>query len=320
MFKYLRSRIGFLCLSIGLCLILTLYFLAIGVEIIHIYYPLFLCLLAIATYMYFDYKKFKNVQNCFSKIGRINSLKDIEELLYHAEYIGLYNEIDSLSTKLSDEINTFKNQKNELLSYLMLWSHQIKIPISSLLLMAERTDEAKKFEIEIYKINDYIKLLINMLKLNDIHNDISIENINLHNLIEECIKYFSPHFIAKNLSVDIKNCDINILSDKKLLRIALEQILSNSCKYSSNSKVEIYFDNYKLYIKDHGIGIAKEDISRIFERSFSGLNGKIDNKSSGIGLFVAQKVLGVIGFKLDCTSQKGKGTTMIIDMSNLTKL
>lgn len=205
---------------------------------------------------------------------------------------------------------------SELLDYYTLWVHQIKTPIAASQLLSQNVAEPAlkaQLEQELFKIDSYTNLVLQYLRLESFHEDLVVEQENLEDLVKEVVKKYAIFFIRKNLTLSLHDLEGKVVTDKKWLLVLLEQILSNSLKYTSQGGIEIYLEEGILYIKDTGIGIQDSDMLRVFERGFSGYNGRLTQQSSGLGLYLSKKIADKLGHDLYLTSQLGQGTTVCID-------
>ena len=138
---------------------------------------------------------------------------------------------------------------------------------------------------------------------------------NVEDLVKEIVKKYAIFFIQKGLSLNLHDLDRTIITDRKWFVVILEQVLSNSLKYTSQGGIEIYFQEDTLYIKDSGLGIQDADLLRVFERGFSGYNGRLTQQSSGLGLYLSKKIADELGHQISIASQVGHGTTVMISFS-----
>lgn len=221
--------------------------------------------------------------------------------------------------------STYVNEKKDLEEYFLLWTHQIKTPITvaNLILNKKSDPDTKKLKEEIFYIEEYTNMAINYIKLTDRATDMDIEKVDLDRLIKTLLKKYSLIFINKKISLDYKDTKVEILTDSKLLSIMIEQIISNALKYTEEGKIRISFDKEKstLSIMDTGIGIRDEDLVKIFDRGYSGFNGRVNHKSSGLGLFLVREISKILKLRVKVKSKLGEGSEFfIIFPANLTKL
>lgn len=221
--------------------------------------------------------------------------------------------------------STYINEKKDLEEYFLLWTHQIKTPITvaNLILNKKSDPDTKKLKEEIFYIEEYTNMAINYIKLTDRATDMDIEKVDLDRLIKTLLKKYSLIFINKRISLDYRDTKVEILTDSKLLSIMIEQIISNALKYTEDGKITISFDKEKstLSIMDTGIGIRDEDLVKIFDRGYSGFNGRVNHKSSGLGLFLVSEISKILKLRVEVKSKLGQGSEFfIIFPANLTKL
>lgn len=211
-----------------------------------------------------------------------------------------------------------REKLNDLMDYYTLWAHQIKTPIAaSSLLVGEIEDKKVKnqLEQELFKIESYVNIVLQYLRLESFHEDLVLKKENLEDLVKEIVKKYAIFFIQKGLSLNLHDLDRTIITDRKWFVVILEQVLSNSLKYTSQGGIEIYFQEDTLYIKDSGLGIQDADLLRVFERGFSGYNGRLTQQSSGLGLYLSKKISDELGHQISIASQVGQGTTVMISFS-----
>ena len=235
----------------------------------------------------------------------------------------LAEKLDEREAEFYQKKSDAENRYNDLVDYYTLWVHQIKTPIAaSKLLVSEVTDRQLKqqLEQEIFKIDSYTNLVLQYLRLESFHDDLVLKKENIENLVKEVIRKYAIFFIQKSLSINMHDLDRGIVTDKKWLLVVIEQILSNSLKYTNEGGIEIYMDGQDLCIKDTGIGIKNSDVLRVFERGFSGYNGRMTEQSSGLGLYLTQKISQELGHQIHIESELGQGTTVRIKFAEVNLL
>lgn len=206
--------------------------------------------------------------------------------------------------------------------FFVLWAHQIKTPIAAmnLLLQDEETDIAGCRR-ELFKIENYVELALNYTRFENISKDLVLEKCALEPMVRQIVKKYSTVFIHKHLKVELKDLEVGIMTDEKWFCFVLEQLLSNALKYTNKGGIRIYTnrdgDRTEVVIKDSGVGIRSEDMPRIFEKGFTGYNGRSDKKASGIGLYLCKGVCDKLGHGIKVESVEGKGTKIILDVSGI---
>lgn len=213
----------------------------------------------------------------------------------------LRHEIERLSLQSSAE-------NSEMRDYYTLWVHQIKTPISAmrLLLQTEKTEEKSRLEGELFKIEQYVEMVLQYIRLGSDTTDFVIKPCPLDRLIASALKKYAGLFILKKISLDYTPFEKSVITDEKWFVFVLEQLISNALKYTKKGKISIYLDENTLVIEDEGIGIAPEDLPRVFEKGFTGINGRGDEKSSGIGLFLSKKIMNRLAHGLELESEDRK--------------
>lgn len=304
---YLRSRSRLLVYLISLTFLVLLFqFLFASLGIYFLYFFLLCCFV---TILFFTWDILVEMQVYRQEIlyGEREVKSPLEKVLaekLEAREMELYQQRSDAERKLTD-----------LLDYYTLWVHQIKTPIAaSQLLVAEVVDRQLKqqLEQEIFKIDSYTNLVLQYLRLESFHDDLVLKQVQIEDLVKEIIRKYALFFIQKGLNVNLHDLDKEIVTDKKWLLVVIEQIISNSLKYTKEGGLEIYMEGQELCIKDTGIGIKNSDVLRVFERGFSGYNGRLTQQSSGLGLYLSKKISEELGHQIRIESEVGKGTIVRI--------
>ena len=221
----------------------------------------------------------------------------------------------------------FEDQKRytEMMDYYGMWAHQIKTPIAAMRILVqsgmdrEENEENQKLfrqlQMELFKTEQYVEMVLSYLKIGDIAKDMELERCDLGKVVRQAVKKYSRLFILQKLSLEMGEIAEIVLTDEKWLSFVVEQILSNALKYTKSGSVSIYLEQEGvLVIKDTGIGISAEDLPRIMEKGYTGYNGRIDKRSTGIGLYLCKKVMDKLHHQLRIDSEDGKGTKVVLDL------
>ena len=199
----------------------------------------------------------------------------------------------------------------DLTSYYTLWVHQIKTPIAAMdLLLQAGPDRATEMEIELQKIAQYVDMVLQYLRLDSTAKDLVLQRCQLDAVVRQTVRKYAKLFILKKIQLVFQETKWEVLSDEKWLCFLLEQLLSNALKYTpEGGKISIFLEGEtNLVIADTGIGIAPEDLPRVFEKGFTGNNGRMDKKATGIGLYVCRRVTNLLGHTISIASEPGVGT------------
>lgn len=280
-----------------------------------IVYMLCLYLFIILIYFFKDYRKYKNHHRNLEYLKEnLDFLDDFPQDIYLEEKT--YQEIIQQLHKKAFQLSKDNQQKyNDMIDYYTKWVHQIKTPIAGLKLIIQNDYPDEKMLVELLKIEQYVNMALQYVRLDHIHHDLSFQKVSLDNLVSQEIKKQSLFFFQKNLKVDYQIQDQQILTDEKWSSFVIEQILSNALKYTKEGSITFYNDHEKLYIKDSGIGIKESDLPRVFERGFTGFQGRNDKKASGLGLYLCKNIFDQLGHLISIESKVGQGTTVCLDFS-----
>lgn len=206
----------------------------------------------------------------------------------------------------------------DMTDYYSMWAHQIKTPMAAmdLLLQEETSSNKAAMEAELLKIGQYVEMVLSYVRLGSDSTDYVLRTVELDPLVRQAVRKFSGIFILKRIRLDLEKIDRRVLTDEKWLSFVVEQVLSNALKYTPDGgAIRIYGDGETLVIADSGIGIRPEDISRVFEKGFTGYNGRADKKSTGIGLYLCREVMDRLGHGITLTSRPGQGTLVRLDLA-----
>ena len=203
--------------------------------------------------------------------------------------------------------------------FFALWAHQIKTPIAALnLLLQEEEQDIAACRQELFKIESYVEMALNYLRFEEMSNDLVLERNSLEQLVRQVVRKYATIFIYNHISIQLEHLDYTVLTDEKWFCFMLEQILSNALKYTKQGSVKIYAEETEnglhIFVKDTGIGIKREDLPRIFEKGFTGYNGRMDKKASGLGLYLCKGVCGKLGHGISVSSKEGEGTTVTLTL------
>lgn len=208
-------------------------------------------------------------------------------------------------------------RQKEQMDYFTLWAHQAKLPIAAMRLCLD-TDpiDQKELKMQLLRMEQYTDMVLAYLRMNSTQTDYVFREQDLDDLIRQAIRHFSSEFIYRKVMLDFKETHTCVLTDEKWFVFVLEQFLSNALKYTNpKGKIMIYLqDEHELVIEDNGIGIEQSDLKRVFERGFTGYNGRIDKKASGLGLYLCKEILDKLNHSIAIESKRHQGTKVIITL------
>lgn len=298
---------------------LVLFLYAVKIEAI-LYALLLISFFWIILLIYYIYKIRLKHQFIKSLINQDTFMLD--QLIVPNELIekDYYLLIDKIYHDNLTQQNQALTKYNNLQDITTLWAHQIKTPISAmrLLLQQDESDENNEIREELFEIEKYVQMLLGYYRLNSESNDFVIRRIDCEPIIRTVIREYAKFFIRKKIQIDVSNLNITVLSDEKWLGFVFEQILSNALKYTYEGKITISTEKgHTIVIEDTGIGIQEEDLPRVFEKGYTGYNGRSDKKSTGLGLYLSKLILNKLGHTITIDSVLNKGTTVRINLENV---
>ena len=227
--------------------------------------------------------------------------------------------IYSLNKQLENCISSWENERMENIDYYTTWIHQIKTPISvmEMILQGEDTKEHRQLQAELFRIEQYVEMVLSYIRLGSTTNDFVFRKCNIGEVVKQAVRKYAGQFVEKRLCLHFEAKDIYTITDEKWLGFIIEQILSNAIKYTREGEITIEIGEDKvLSVKDTGIGIASEDLPRIFEKGFTGYNGREDKKSTGLGMYLCKQAADRLGIRLYADSRPGEGSCFYLDLNN----
>ena len=216
-----------------------------------------------------------------------------------------------------DSGNRWQARWRDSLDYYTTWVHQIKTPISvmRMTLEGEDTEEHRELSSQLFRIEQYVEMVLSYLRLESDSSDYVFQEYDLDSILRQAIRKYAPLFVRQRVRLVYEPVRRTVLTDEKWLLFIVEQILSNSLKYTRSGSVTITVSpDAVLRIADTGMGIAPEDLPRIFEKGFTGYNGRADKKSTGLGLYLCRMAAERLSHRIWAESQPGKGASVFLDL------
>ena len=210
-----------------------------------------------------------------------------------------------------------QEQEAERTEYYTTWVHQIKTPIASMRLALENEDTplGRGLGEELQRIEQYVQMVLTYQRLDSADTDYVFRECAIDQVVKGALRKFAGQFIRKGLRLDYTPIEKTVVTDEKWLSFVVEQLLSNALKYTPQGGVSIYMEGESLCIRDTGIGIAPEDLPRIFERGYTGCNGRADKKATGLGLYLCRRICANLGHSISAESAPGVGTLVRLDLT-----
>jgi len=316
--QYKFTILLFIMIFIAFWFILWLY----NTSLEPVFYATILCFIAAALFMIVHFIKFvKRHRKLLHLMKQANSspLLVQHNLPFPSNLMEEdYNKIISvILTDYQEQRAMQEAFRLDIMDYYSAWVHQIKTPIAAMRMKLQMEDTQVNHSLltDLFHIEQYVEMVLCYVRLDSESSDIVLAHYYLDAIIKECIHKYAGEFVHKRLALKYEETRKQVLTDEKWLAFIIEQVLSNAIKYTNEGLIRIFFNaDDILVIKDTGIGIAPEDLPRIFEKGYTGYNGRANKKSTGLGLYLSKKAAQKLSHRIWAESELGKGTTVYIDL------
>lgn len=314
--EVLRKNAAALIVFAATVLINTAVFLLYGILAEPLIYAMILSMAVLLVLMAVSYTREKRyrAERLRALSGILTEWQDLPEAHSLAEED--YREmIAALGTQMNRMAAEAEAGRQDMLDYYTAWVHQIKTPIAVMRLkLAEDTPEHRALSLELSRIERYAEMALQYIRIGSGTNDLVIREYALDTLVRDAVRKLAPQFVEKRLRLDYEKAEGMIVTDQKWFGVILEQLLSNAVKYTPSGTVTIRYSDGLLSVTDTGVGIAPEDLPRIFEKGYTGNNGRLDQRASGLGLYLARKAADLLAIPLRAESVQGQGSTFTLDL------
>ena len=316
--QYLRGKAGKIAAFFLFAVIFIASFALYHLPLAAVWYPSALCVILGLAVLLLDFRRVKARHETLRLI--LCQLPTLPETLPAAhtvpeeDYRALVQALCAQQRALETRMNA---QYQDMLDYYTLWAHQIKTPIASmrLSLQQEDTPKARQLLQELSRAEQYVGMVMVYLRLTDGGSDFVLRTCDLDAIVRQAVRRFAGEFITRKLKLCYEPLNAACVTDEKWLLFVVEQVLSNALKYTREGSITITMEHPKtLVIRDTGIGIAPEDLPRVFEMGYTGTNGRIDRHASGIGLYLCRRICQNLGHTITAQSAMGQGTTVYIGL------
>jgi signal transduction histidine kinase len=311
-----KNRIGLLLWGLTLLTELAV-FLLYNVMLEPLAYAaaltLFIGLVLLAVEVSAAWKRARERQRlCEAVLSEWNDLPEAKNL-EQADYGEM---IQKLGRCIRDMERDYAAQREDMLDYYTTWVHQIKTPIAVMkLYLAEETPEHRAMSAELFRMEQYVDMVLQYLRLSSGENDLVIREYKLDALIREAVRKYAAQFVLKKLKLTYIPTEMTVVTDRKWFCCILEQLLSNAIKYTpAGGGIAIGIEGDALRISDTGIGIAPEDLPRIFEKGYTGINGRLERSASGLGLYLTRRAADMLHIPIRVESKVGRGTAFTLHL------
>ncbi len=315
-FNYIKEKYVIIAVNLLIFIFFSFSFYLYRLPLVAVLYPYVICFLVQLVFAgvgFAHYKKRHEELELLKKnIDLLTDLTFKSNSCIEQDFIEILNVLIKHQRNVQDDFNL---RLKDTIQYYTVWVHQIKTPIASMRLLLQNEDSAlsRKLSTDLSKIERYVQMVMAYLRINSDNTDYLFAPCNLDSMIKQAVKSFSTEFIEKKIELIYKPIDEDVIIDEKWFLFLIEQIISNSLKYTHKGYIKIYLNSEGvLCVEDSGIGIAAQDLPRIFENGYTGNIGRIYKKSSGIGLYLCKTVCDKLNLSISAVSEPEKGTTIKI--------
>lgn len=319
---YLRERQAVLILWVVFLAALEVMLLAVSEPMLQIYIGIGIPAgLFLDMGLEFQKKKrfYDSVERQAQEMDQVYLLPEVVEDADFLEGKYLIQFLKEMETSMAERVKAYKKDHEEYKDYIEMWIHEVKLPIATGKMIAEnhRSEAMDSMEEELQKIEDYTEQALYYARSYNVEKDYLIKEVPLQTVVAEVLKKNKKVLIAEKIKIQMEGLETTVFTDSKWMVFVLNQIVSNSIKYRGKYPV-ISFSAAKrkeqvvFTIRDNGIGISAGEMGRVFEKGFTGSNGRGKQKSTGIGLYLCQKLCSRLGHTIHLFSKEGEGTEVSI--------
>lgn len=323
LYEFLKDHVISLLIVLALSLFISPLLFSFNRDLAFLF--LFLYYLAVVSVFFYEYFRRKRYYTkLLFALKKLDQKYLILEVLEHPHFLDgkiLEEVLYEVDKSMSEEVNRAKKRMLEFKEYVELWIHEVKIPLASAFLKIHNHPEAKRLTEEITRLENSVEQVLYYVRSENTEKDYLIKSCSLEDVVSVVVRKNKDSLLLKHIRVELKDLDKEVLTDAKWLEFMIGQIISNSIKYSKEKDAHIIFEAHEtkksitLVITDNGIGIPENDIPRVFEKSFTGENGRIGQSSTGMGLYLCKKLSDKLGHQIQLTSTLGKLTQVSLTFS-----
>ncbi|ABG84699.1 sensor histidine kinase [Clostridium perfringens] len=321
---FIKERIVFIIINSLILLFTALLLMVLKVDSFAILFIVIINEAGILIYHIFDYLRkkqyYNEIKENMESLDKKYLISEVIEEGTFTESKLIYDVICKGNKAMNDEIGEFKRGINDYREYIELWVHEIKTPIATCKLLIENNESPLTESIgeEVCKLENYIDQALFYTRSNTLEKDYIIKEMSLSSCVNKVLNNNADSLIKKRVKISLGDLEKQVYSDSKWIEFILGQIISNSIKYMNkeHKELKIYCNENSKYvilnIEDNGAGISEKDISRVFDKGFTGENGRKFGKSTGIGLYLCKKLCKKLGLDIKLISEEGKFTRVSI--------
>ena len=317
---YLKDKLYAFIIFIIYIIILILFLIALKLSSSIIIFITAFTIVIFFVILFFDYfRKRKFYSELLDKLNTLDKKYLLIEMVLVPNFLEgkiLYDVLDEVNKNEHDLISNLKNKQEDFKEYIELWIHEVKLPLASLTLINRKDKNTLR---ELKRIEDDVEQILYYVRCENANNDYLIKEWNLDTIIKNVALRNKDDLLALDIDFKVDNCNLKVLTDSKWLEFIINQIVSNSIKYKKDkgSVIEINGEDFEDYVTitiyDNGKGISKSDLPRVFNKTFTGNNGRtLSSKSTGMGLYLCKELCNKLGHKIEIDSKADEYTKVII--------
>ena len=323
--RYLKDKLYFIILFITFLSLIILLLVGFKVSLELIIVIISLLVIFAILVLIIEYLKKRNFYNEFINIvDKLDKKYLVIEMLNSPNFQEgeiLYNELYEINKSMLENIKNYEISMNDFKDYIEMWIHEVKIPLSSLVLMIHnnKNNISSKMVDQVNRLDNYVDQVLFYVRAENAEKDYLIKKTELNKVINKIALKNKDYILENNIDFNVLNCEKKVLTDSKWLEFIIDQIINNSIKYKrdiASSFIKIYTEEnneeIRLIIYDNGIGIDAKDLPRVFDKTYTGTNGRLKSKSTGMGLYIAKNLCEKLGHKIAIESKVNEYTKVII--------
>lgn len=323
--RYLKDKLYFIILFITFLSLIILLLVGFKVSLELIIVIISLLVIFAILVLIIEYLKKRSFYNEFVNIvDKLDKKYLVIEMLNSPNFQEgeiLYNELFEINKSMLENIKNYEISMNDFKDYIEMWIHEVKIPLSSLILMIHnnKNNISSKMVDQVNRLDNYVDQVLFYVRAENAEKDYLIKKTELNKVINKIALKNKDYILENNICFSVLDCEKKVLTDSKWLEFIIDQIINNSIKYKrdiASSFIKIYTEEnneeIRLIIYDNGIGIDAKDLPRVFDKTYTGTNGRLKSKSTGMGLYIAKNLCEKLGHKIAIESKVNEYTKVII--------
>lgn len=331
---FFKDKSLFLAINLIVFIIILGIMIFAKISLVIIFLVWFIWFVPLLTYIILDYIKYRKYFSTIeSLLDRLDKKYLLPEVIEEANFLigeNINNILKIIGRDMHENVKYYKNMQKEYREYIETWVHEIKTPIASTRLLIENNNNevTKKIDMQIDKIENFVEQVLYYSRSDEASKDYIIKEVNLNHIVKKVIKRNYRDFISKKIILQLEEINEIVYCDVKWVEFILNQIIGNSIKYIQGRQGKIKITSQKLAnsvvlkVEDNGVGIVERDINIVFEKGFTGENGRKFGKSTGMGLYLCRKLCLRLGMQINISSKVNEGTkvSLIFPLSSVTNV